>query len=224
MFFNKYFEQPWKQQWKISKFVQNNKTTPTFDTFLPPFGRSWALLGHFWPLLGRPWPLLGRSWPLLGGSWPLLDRSWPLLGRHQKNMKKSMPKMTDLDLQKPPKASQHSSKMTPKSMQKTSKNRCKKPSEKRTEKSSKTHAPAHTHTPNISRILSRFWLPKRPKIAPQNDSKTIKKITRKKNPKKERKKTPRSKKTWLSCERKAAFENAFRYLRIFDTHFFILCF
>ena len=108
------------------------------------FPSLWALLVHFLPLLGLSWPLLGASWvpfgcllAALGRPWVALGRSWEALGRllaalgailerHAKIIKKSMPKMTDLGSQKPPK-------MTPKSDPKPTKNQCKKRCEKRTE-------------------------------------------------------------------------------------------
>jgi len=54
----------------------------------------------------------------LGALGALLGALGPLLERHAKIMQKSMPKMIDLDPPKP-------SKMTPKSLPKLTKNRCK---------------------------------------------------------------------------------------------------
>ena len=69
-------------------------------------------------------------------------------------------------------------------------------------------------------------LPKRPqnasKMAPQNDQKTTKKTTRKKTRKKIEKRAQDDQKTCLSCERKAAFANAFRYLKRFGMYFLVL--
>ena len=83
--------------------------------FLVALGRSWALLGRSWALLGRSWAALGRSWAALGPSWAALGRSQDASTRpctpnahmqtHIRNfMPKSMPKMTDLGTQKPPKS------------------------------------------------------------------------------------------------------------------------
>ena len=95
--------------------------------FVSALGRSGAPLGHFLAALGRSWDALGCSWgalgSLLGALWPLLAALGPLLERRAKINQKSMPKMIDLDAQKP-------SKMTPKSNQKAIQNLSKKRSEK----------------------------------------------------------------------------------------------
>ena len=91
--------------------------------FFQAFTWAEAILGG----LGWSWSLLGRSWgglgSLLGALGSLLGALRSLMERHAKLIKKSMPKMTDLD---PPKAP----KMTPKSTPKGSQNRCKKRCEK----------------------------------------------------------------------------------------------
>ena len=66
---------------------------------LGALGRSWVALGRSWASLGS---LLGPSGPLLGGSWVLLAALEPHLERYAKIIKKSMPKMIDLDPPKPP--------------------------------------------------------------------------------------------------------------------------
>ena len=91
-------------------------TSPTAGAAL---GRSWLLFVRSWPLWSSSWSLFGRSWDTLGCSWgalasllgtlcPLLAALGPLLERRAKSNQKSMPKIIDLDVQKP-------SKRTPKS-------------------------------------------------------------------------------------------------------------
>ena len=57
------------------------------------------------------------------------------------------------------------------------------------------------------------WLQNDPKMTPTWHLKTNKKRTKKKNTKKERKRDQDDAKTWPSCERKAAYSNAFRYIK-----------
>ena len=68
---------------------------------------SWATLGALLAALGALLAAVGGSLAALGHSWAALGRSWgalgPLLKRCAKIIKKSMPKMTDLDPPKPPK-------------------------------------------------------------------------------------------------------------------------
>ena len=71
------------------------QTRPNAEHFL-------LLFAAHGPLFTNPGPLLGALGPLLGRSWPLLAALGPPLERHSKIIKKSMPKMTDLDLPKDP--------------------------------------------------------------------------------------------------------------------------
>ena len=100
---------------EISNLKTLQKTTKMMCLLSFPFiGHFWGSLGRFWASLGRSWGALGRSWAALGRSWgalgallaalgPLLGALRPLLERYAKIIKKSMPKMTDLDPPKPPK-------------------------------------------------------------------------------------------------------------------------
>jgi hypothetical protein len=60
-------------------------------------GGSWAAFGHPRVALSRFGTSRGRSWTALG---LLLAALGPVLGRHAKLIKKSMPKLTDLESQK----------------------------------------------------------------------------------------------------------------------------
>ena len=53
-------------------------------------------------------------------------------------------------------------------------------------------------------------------MPPQDDPKTIKKRTKKQHEKRTQKKANIDEKTWPSCERKAAYANAFRYTKTFN--------
>ena len=99
----------------------------TPGVLLAALGRFLVALGRSWALLGRSWALLGRSWAALGRSWAALGRSWVALGTTCKNHPKIDAQNDRFGL---PKAPQNGAKMTPKPNQKTTKNRCKKRSEK----------------------------------------------------------------------------------------------
>ena len=133
----------------------------------------------FWLLLGCFWPLLGRFWPTFAPSWAAFGRSWPLLGgpgaththtfrrpnthtyTHGTTFKNHQKIDAKNDRFGPPKASQKPPKMTPKSDQKTIKNRCSKSMPKMTDLDSQ----------------------KPPKMTPKSDQKTIKNRCRKRSEK-----------------------------------------
>ena len=107
----------------IRKPTEHHPKTTHFCLSWPLLGRSWALLGRSWALLGRSWPLLAALGaflaalgPLLAALRPLLAALKPLFERHANSIPKSIPKMTHMGSQKPPK-------MTPKSKQESMKNR-----------------------------------------------------------------------------------------------------
>ena len=123
-------------------WIINQQNTKTYVSTKSWYPKSVETLFPVLLYAPRPPPDHPKTTPnrLLGPLEPLLDHPQttqrppqqrllgalgPLLGRHTKIIKKSMPKMTGLDSQKPPK-------MTPKSHQKAIKNRCKKRCEKRT--------------------------------------------------------------------------------------------
>ena len=171
-------------------------------------GASWVLFECSWSLFGLVLvalgALLGALGRLLGGSWELLAALGAILERHQKIIKKSMPKMTDFGSQK---GAQREPKSSPKPTKIEDKNRCEKNTSSRSSWSRLGAILGHFGSPLgvifidfsfvfkafrensrfskniVSRavlsptwpILGRFWPPKSLQDRPQKRSKTIKK-------------------------------------------------
>ena len=97
----------------VRRARQQEQLLAALGHFLSALGRSGAGLGHFLAALGRSWDALGCSWDalrsLLGALWPLLAALGPLLERGAKINQNSMPKIIDLDVQKPSKTTSTSS-------------------------------------------------------------------------------------------------------------------
>ena len=112
-----------------------------------------------WASPGRSWATFGRSGAAFGRSWAALGRSWAALGTTFKNHQKIDAKNYRFG---PPKASQKPPKMTPKSDQKTIKNRC-----------SKSMPKMMDLDPKASQ--------NDPQIEPKSDQKSMQKTKRKKH-------------------------------------------
>ena len=165
-------------------------------------GALGSLFGALGALLAALGPLLGALGGLLGGSWGLLAALGAILERHQKIIKKSMPKMTDFGSQK---GAQREPKSNPKPTKIEDKNRCEKNTSSRSswsrlgailghfgghlgsQKSSETvcfkafRENSRFSKNSVSRavlsptwpILGRFWPPKRLQDGSQKRPKTI---------------------------------------------------